>query len=59
MQLSEILKHLQEVEHLTQQEIARLVNVNQSTISRALNGKKTDYKTGKRIEKLYMEIEKK
>lgn len=59
MQLSEILKHLQEVEHLTQQEIARLVNVNQSTISRALNGKKTDYETGKRIEKLYMEIEKK
>lgn len=48
-----MLKYLQEVKKLTQTEIAEFAKVNQSTISRILNGKSTDYESGKRIEQLY------
>lgn len=54
MQLTEMLKYLQDVKKLTQTEIAKFAKVNQSTISRVLNGKSTDYESGKRIEQLYI-----
>lgn len=55
IQLSEMLKHLQEVKKFTQKEIAKMANVHQSTISRILDGKTTNYESGKRIEKFYEE----
>lgn len=51
MQLDKIVKEL--MQNHSQAEIAQFANVNQSTISRILNGRSTSYKTANKIEEMH------
>lgn len=57
MQLCEMISALNDAGY-SQHTIAAKVNVNQSTISRILNGGGTTYKTAKKIENFYFSISK-